>query len=142
VVRARRRLEAQHDLHHPRDLVLLGAARAADGVLDLLGRVGDARQPALARSEHHHPPRLADRERALGVAAEEDVLHRDDGDVVLVEQLAHAAMDVRQPDLRRRLGARGDDAAVQGEQLLAAALDDAEARVRGARIDAEDDHWQ
>jgi hypothetical protein len=59
---------------------------------------------------------------------------------VLVEQLADAPMDVRQADLHRRFGTSGDDAAVARDKAVAAAFDDAVAGVRGAWIDAEDDH--
>ena len=54
-------------------------ARAADRALDLLGRVGAAREPALARGEDDDAARLADRERRAGVGAEVEVLHRQRG---------------------------------------------------------------
>ena len=53
---------------------LLGAARAADGALDLLRRVGRARQPALAGREDDDAARLADGEGGAGVRAEVEVL--------------------------------------------------------------------
>ena len=59
---------------------------------------------------------------------------------MLVEQLADAPVDVGQADLRRGLGTGGDDAAVEGEEAAATTFDDAVAGVRGAGIDAEDDH--
>ena len=77
VLGVRRHLERQQRLDHARDLVLVGAARAADGVLDLLRRVGDDVEAALAGGEHDDAARLADGERARGVLAEVDVLHRD-----------------------------------------------------------------
>ena len=47
---------------HPRDLVLRRAPAAADRALDLLGRVGEARDAALAGAQHRHAARLADGE--------------------------------------------------------------------------------
>jgi hypothetical protein len=140
VVGAWHMLQREQHLHHPPDLVLLRAARAADGVLDLLRRVGEARQPALAGREHHDATRLTDGERARRVATEVDVLHREDGDRVLVEQLADAPVDVRQADLHRSFRPGGDDAAVARDEAVAAAFDDAVAGVRGTWIDAEGDH--
>ena len=140
VLGMRRLLERQQRLHHARDLVLLRAPRAADGVLDLLRRVGDDLEPALAGGQHDDAARLPDGERARGVLAEEDVLHRDDLHEVLVEELADAAVDRREADLRRGLRARRDDAAVEGVEAAAAPFDDAVAGVGDAGIDAEDDH--
>ena len=84
-------------LDHPLDLALLGPAGAADGGLDLLRRVGRARQPALAGREDDDAARLADGERRAGVRAEVEVLDRERLRRVRVEQLAHARVDRRQP---------------------------------------------
>ena len=140
VLGVRRHLEREQLLDHARDLVLVGAARAADGVLDLLGRVRDDVEPALAGGEHDDAARLPDGERARRVLAEVDVLHRDDLHEVLVEQLADAAVDRGEADLHGGFRAGRDDAAVEREQAPAAALDDAVAGVGGAGVDAEDDH--
>ena len=52
-------------------------AAAADGELDRLRRVGEARDVARAGGRQHGAARLADRERGAHVAAEEDVLDRE-----------------------------------------------------------------
>ena len=141
VLGVRRHLERQQRLDHARDLVLLRAPGAADGVLDLLGRVGDDVQPALAGGEHDDAARLADGERAARRSCRSrcppsrSTLHE-----VLVEQLADATVDRGEADLRRGFRAGRDDAAVEREQAPAAALDDAVAGVGGAGVDAEDDH--
>ena len=132
--------QRQQRLDHPRDLVLVRAAGAADGVLDLLRRVGDDVEAPLAGGEHDDAACLADGERARDVLAEVDVLHREDRHEVLVEQLADAPVDGGQADLHRSFRAGRDDAAVEREQAPAATLDDTVAGVGGAGVDAEDDH--
>ena len=107
---------------HPLHLVLAGAAGAADRALDLLRRVGAARDAALAGGEQHDAARLADRERGARVGAEVEVLDRDRVGPVLVDQLADARVD-RRPAARSSgaPGARLDHAAVERDQPPAAA---------------------
>ena len=90
-------VERQQRLDHPLDLALVRAARAADRALDLLRRVGEARQPALAGGEDDDAARLADRERRARVRAEVQVLDRERVGLVLVEQRAHARVDRGEP---------------------------------------------
>ena len=68
VVGPRQRLEREQRLHHPPDLVLVRAAGAADRALDLLRRVGAARDAALAGGEHDDAARLADGEGGRALA--------------------------------------------------------------------------
>ena len=53
---------SEQRLDHPLDLVLGGATGPADRALDLLRRVGPARDPALARGQQHDSARLPDGE--------------------------------------------------------------------------------
>ena len=91
VVGPRQLVEREQGLDHPLDLVLGGAAGAADGALDLLGRVGPARDPALAGGQQHHPAGLPDGERRARVGAEVQLLDRHRLRPVLVEQLGRRA---------------------------------------------------
>jgi diguanylate cyclase (GGDEF)-like protein/putative nucleotidyltransferase with HDIG domain len=59
---------------------------------------------------------------------------------VLVEQLTEARVERRQPALGREPGRGRDDAAVERNQPIPTANDDAEAAICEAGIDAEDDH--
>jgi hypothetical protein len=137
----RRRLGQREDgLDHADDLVLGRPARAADGALDLLGRVVGARDAPLAGGEHDHAAGLADGERRHRVGAEVQVLDGHGGGRVLVEQVADAGEDGGQPALERQAGGRLHHAAVERGHPPAAAGDDAVARVGGAGVDAEDDH--
>ena len=90
--------------------------------------------------EHHHAARLADGEGRARVDAEVQVLQRDGVGLVLVQQLADALEDGRQPPRRLERGRCLDDAAVEREQPAALLRDDAVAGVGHARVDAEDDH--
>ena len=122
VVGPRQLGEREQRLDHPLDLVLVGAAGAADRALDLLRRVGRARDPALAGGEQHDAARLADGERRARVGAEVEVLDRDGVGPVLVEQLADARVDRGQP--RAGVDAPAevcDHAAVERDQAPAAA---------------------
>ena len=58
----------------------------ADGALDLLRRVGEAVDAALAGAQHRHPARLSDREGAAGVRAEVQALERHRNWLVLTHQ--------------------------------------------------------
>ena len=87
VVGPRQLLEREQGLDHPLHLVLGGAAGAADGALDLLRRVGPARDAALAGRQQHDAARLPDRERRAHVGAEVELLDRDRLGPVLVQQL-------------------------------------------------------
>ncbi len=140
VIGPRQLLEREQGLDHPLDLVLGGAAGAADRGLDLLRRVGPARDPALAGGQHHDPAGLADGEGRAHVGPEVQLLDRNRLRPVLVEQLADAGVDDREP----RGGVAGraglDHAPVERHHPPALTPHHAVARVGGAGIDAEDDH--
>ena len=108
--------------------------------LTTCGVYGEARDAGHARREQHHAACLADREGALGVAPEVEVLDRDRGGLVLPDQVADARVDVRQPALERHASARLDHAAVERRQRAPAHEHHAIARMRGAGIDAEHNH--
>ena len=94
--------EREQRLDHPLDLLLAGAAGAADRGLDLLGRVGGAADGALAGGEDHDAARLADGERRARVGAEVEVLDRDRvGLVARPSARRRGAWIVRQPRARR-----------------------------------------
>ena len=98
--------QAEHRADHARHLLLGRAAGAADRLLDLLRRVGRARHAALAGGEHHDAARLADREGAAGVGAEEQVLERDGVGLVRARcSVADLVVDRGQPPLQRDAGA-------------------------------------
>ena len=113
---------------------------AADRALDLLRGVVDAADAALAGGEQHDAARLADRERRADVLTEVQCFERDGVGPVLVEQVAQARVQRRQPALRGQPGGGGDDPAVGGDEPMATPNDDAEAAVGEAGIDAEDHH--
>ena len=95
--------------HHPRHLLLGRAPVAAHGALDLLRRVGEALDAALAGAQHRHATRLADRERGPHVGAEVQRLERHRGRRVRQQQLAQRLMQLAKTllDARvRRLSAR------------------------------------
>jgi diguanylate cyclase (GGDEF)-like protein len=140
VVGARRLGQAQQRLHHPLDLVLAGAAAAADGALDLLGRVVRARHAALAGGHEDRPARLADGESCANVLTEIQSFEGDRIGLVLDEQVRHPLVQDGQAPLGRHARARLDHAAVERGEPPGPAHDDAVTGVRQAGIDAEDHH--
>ena len=97
-------------------------AAAADRLLDRLRRVREARHAGHAGGEQHHAARLPDRERAVGVAAEVEVLdrHAPSGSCSR-DQVADARVDVGEPALERRARPRLDHAAVERRERAARA---------------------
>jgi hypothetical protein len=132
--------QAEHRADHVRHLLLPGAARAADRLLDLLGRVRGTRYAPPSRGQHHDPARLTDRERAARVGAEEQVLERDRVGLVADQQLVDLGEQRGEAALERHARARGDHAAVERDEAHAAPRHHAVAGVREAGIDAEDGH--
>ena len=106
-------VEGQQRLDHPADLVLGGAAAAADRGLDLLRRVARARDAGLAGGEHHDAAGLPDGEGAARVGAEVEVLEGDRVGPVLGDQRLDAGVDLGQPRLGRDAGPGLDHAAVE-----------------------------
>ena len=82
---------SRDELDHPLDLLLVGRAVAGDRRLDLVrGRLAD-RPPVLGGGQQHDAAGLADGDRRLGVAREEQPLDRDDRRLVELDQLVDAA---------------------------------------------------
>jgi hypothetical protein len=74
------------------------------------------------------------------VAAEVEVLHRESSGLVLLDQVAHARVDVGEAPFERDPGPRLDHAAVEGGQAAPVREHDAVPGVGCARVYAEDDH--
>ena len=96
--------QREQRLDHARHLVLGRAPAAADGALDLLRRVVEARDAARAGGGEHDAARLPDGERGAHVLAEVEGLHRDGLRRVLGEQRADARLEVVQAPLGRDAG--------------------------------------
>ena len=131
--------EPEQGADHLLDLALGGRAAAADGHLHRLRRVVEAGDPALGGGEHRDAARLADGDRRAHVLAEVEVLERDRGRLVPGDQLLELGVDAGEPGLERQVRRRLDHAAVDGGHLAAGHPDDAEARVRHARVYAHDE---
>ena len=140
MVRAGQVGQREQRLHHPLHLLLAGPARSAHRALDLLGRVGEAGDAALAGGEHDHPAGLPDGERGARVRAEVEVLDGERGRRVLVEQRRHAGVDGGQARARVQRPPRSLSPRRRAPEAPAAARHHAVARVRRAGIDAEGDH--
>ena len=68
--------DAEQDRDHPGDLLLLGPPGADDRLLHHRRRVGVDLEAGLARRQQRDPAGVAQREGALGVDGEEDLLDR------------------------------------------------------------------
>ena len=93
VARRRHLVEREDRLHHLPDLLLVGAAVAADRLLDPGGRVLSARDADGRRGDEHGSPRLPDGECDAGVCADERLLQRDRIRSVQGDQLLDARED-------------------------------------------------
>ena len=125
---------------HARDLVLVGAPVAADGGLDLLGRVAGARHAALPGGQHHHAAGVADREGGAHVLAEVELLQGDRVGLMLGQQRSIARVDVGQAALLgtpARVSITPPSSAVRRPPL---ARHDAVAGAGQAGVYAEHDH--
>ena len=89
------RLEDDRD--HPADLLLAGRAAARHGGLDLARRRLADGQPGLGGREQDDAPGVTDPEGRLGVAAEEQPLHGDQGGPVRLDEVRDAGVDLEQP---------------------------------------------
>ena len=96
-------LHVEHQLHHPLDLALVGAAVASDGHLDLVRPIFEHGDAALGGREQDDAARLADGERSHDVAIEEEPLDAQEGRIVRSIQLDYSGVDLEQP-LRKGLG--------------------------------------
>jgi hypothetical protein len=140
VIGRRRRGQPQQPGDHPRDLLLVRAAVAADGPLHLLRRVRARWDTALSGGEEHHPARLPDGKRGAGVGAEVQLLDRDRVRPVDIEQFAHARVDVREPAFERDSRQRPDHTVLERAQPRARALHQAIARAGRPGVDSQYHH--
>jgi hypothetical protein len=83
---------------------------------------------------------LAHRERRAGVLPEEEVLDRDRGRLVLLDQVRHARVDTCEPPLERLALVGGYDTSVESGQAVPVREHDAVTGRRRARVYPEDDH--
>ncbi len=131
---------AQDHLDHPLDLGLVGRAVAGDGRLDLARRGLDDRHAVLGRGQEHDPAGLADTERGLHVAREEQPLHGQHGRLVEGQQLVDQGVDGQQPVGQARVGRGHQAAMVHLADPSLVRFDDPVAKRCGPRVDPEDDH--
>ena len=91
---------AEDRLHHLPHLLLVGAAVAADRLLDPRGRVLSARDAGGRRGDEHGSPCLPDGECDAGVCADERLLQGDGIRRVFRDQLLDAREDREQTSLQ------------------------------------------
>src|SRR4051812_3952041 len=140
VVRRRHRLQAEDRRHHPLHLRLLGAAVAADGLLDGRGRVLSALEPERGGRDEHGAARLPDGERGAVVDADERLLEDDRTRRVLLDQLDHAVENRLEPNLRTLAGGGLPPPEVDRLEAVSSFADYPEAACRRPWIDAENRH--
>ena len=100
VARRRRSLERQDRPHHALHLRLLGAAVAADRLLDAGGRILSALDADRRGGDEHRSARLPDGERDAGVGADERLFHCDGVRLVLRDERLHPLEDRLEAQLR------------------------------------------
>ncbi len=116
-------VQAEERLHHVLDLHLVGAARTDDRQLDLARRIFEDLHGRGKGAAQRRAARLAELERAVGVAMHEHALDGDLGGRVARDQLANLGVDLLQAP----------------RELHCAGVDGAARDVRGGRPDEVDD---
>ena len=134
------RVESEEQFHHLAHLVLLGAAVAHDGALDLGWRVLDDRASCFDRGEHGHTARVPEFQRASHVVGVKQVF---DGDAVRApprEKLGELPVNPGETLRKGVAGERREGAA--GDELMAptVGLHATVAGALGAGVDAKDPH--
>ena len=99
VRRLRLGLEREQHPHHPRHLALVGAAVAADHLLDARRGVLGARDPGRRGRDERGAARLPDEERDAGVGTDERLLQRDGVRPVLADERGDSVEDHPEPTL-------------------------------------------
>ncbi len=94
----------------------------------------------LGRGQQDDPARLADADRGLHVAGEEQSLHAHDVGFMERQQLVDERVDRQQPLGEWQVGARGQAAVVDLAQAAAGPFDDPVAKRGRPRVDPEDLH--
>jgi hypothetical protein len=93
-------LHGQDRLHHLLDLLLLGAAIAAYGLLHARGRILSALDAGARGRDHDGSARLPDGERGAGVGADEGLLECDGIRTMLLDETRDPVEDRLQPQLQ------------------------------------------
>jgi len=132
-------VEAQDTAHHQLHLRFFGAAGSDHRQLDLARRILEHLGIRLRRPANGRTARLAELERAVGVAIHEHALDGDLLRAVLGDDAAHAAEYLPEPS-REGLSGRTDDAARHIDQSRPDRVEHAEARALRAGIDTEYPH--
>ena len=141
VGRLGRRRQAQHAGDHQGDLLLVRAAVAGDGGLDLAGGVPGDRPVGLGGGERGDPGGLRGAHGRALVVLGEDPLDRHDVRPVLAQQRGHGGVQLQQAQLQVELGHRADHAdADRGGPGAGAPVDHAPPAPGEARVDAEHPH--
>ena len=96
-MRRRPRLEAEQQLDHLADLVLLRAAISHDGPLDFRRGVLDHRNTRLRGGEQRDAARVSQLQRAAHVLRVEDVFNRDAVGPMLREEPRQPRVHYQQP---------------------------------------------
>ena len=91
--------------------------------------------PTVARCEQDDASGLSDRERRLGVAAEEQSLHSDEVRPVELDEVADEAMDRDEPLRQRQVRRRFEATVVDRAQPTAGPFDDPVAQRGCPRVD-------
>ena len=140
VVRRRELGEPEDHLHHPLHLRLVGAAVAADRLLDAGGRVLAAVDSRVGGRDEHGAARLPDGERDAGVGADVRLLERHRIRRVLGDERRHALVDRLQTE-DGVLAGGGRPAAVRHlPEAASAFLDDSVPASSSPRVDTYDFH--
>jgi hypothetical protein len=140
VDRPERSGDAEQRLHHALHLLLVGAAEAGDGLLDLVGRVLDdlgARRHAL---DHRETGGLGDRDRGAGVDLEQHPFDGHDLRTMLGDEPVQVVAQQRQAVGNAESGIGAQHTGRHRPGAATGALDHAVAAARQAGIDAEHEH--
>ena len=140
VVRVRHLVEREDRLHHPPHLLLVGAAVAADRLLDTRRCVFGARETGGRRGDEHGSARLPDGERDAGVCADERFLQGDGIRGVQADQLLDALEDREQPSLQTLPRRRAPPPVADGPDAPAVDLNNPVPACSRPWIDAENSH--
>src|SRR5512140_2712832 len=141
VRRPGQRAQPEELLHHELHLLLGGAARTDDGVLDLRRRVLRDRDVTQGTGEHRGAPRVPEHHRGPDIVRVEDRLDRERVNGVPLEHFLDALEDLAQPDGQGLARLGPDHPALQKRNgAVARASDDAIPGGSGTRVDPEYDH--
>ncbi len=140
VIGLRHLVEREDRLHHPLHLPLVGAAVAADRLLDPARRVLDALDAGGRRGDEHRAARLPDGERDAGVGADVRLLQGDGIRGVQADQLRHPLEDREQPPVHALPRRCSPPPVADGPEAPVAFVDDSVPASSRPWIDAENLH--